>query len=226
MKVSNRRYKVSLVGRVNNRYYLIKISNQEYIIDYSNPKDVRTYLFGLFPKYNTEYPIYKVDNASIKTTTWRIMDQFQGSLLEYSIGIVLVFLLILPKHINPLLIFNNSIIRESWYLWLSMIFCGAILLISFLIFKSNTDEIPILVDEKSILRRVEEPRKSFIKFPQKIVDFLSCFLGIPICLFMGVASSNFILLIVFGCLGFYQLLFARFFNLLFVVKRHKFYIVK
>ena len=172
MKVSNRRYKVSLVGRVNNRYYLIRISNQEYIIDYSNPKDVRTYLFGLFPKYNTEYPIYKVDNASIKTTTWRIMDQFQGSLLEYSIGIVLVFLLILPKHINPLLIFNNSIIRESWYLWLSMIFCGAILLISFLIFKSNTDEIPILVDEKSILRRVEEPRKSFIKFPQKIVDFL------------------------------------------------------
>ena len=195
MKVSNRRYKVSLVGRVNNRYYLIRISNQEYIIDYSNPKDVRTYLFGLFPKYNTEYPIYKVDNASIKTTTWRIMDQFQGSLLEYSIGIVLVFLLILPKHINPLLIFNNSIIRESWYLWLSMIFCGTILLISFLIFKS-------------------------------IVDFLSYFLGIPICLFMGVASSNFILLIVFGCLGFYQLLFARFFNLLFVVKRHKFYIVK
>lgn len=171
MKVSNRRYKVSLVGRVNNRYYLIRISNQEYIIDYSNPKDVRTYLFGLFPKYNTEYPIYKVDNASIKTTTWRIMDQFQGSLLEYSIGIVLVFLLILPKHINPLLIFNNSIIRESWYLWLSMIFCGAILLISFLIFKSNTDEIPILVDEKVFYEEQRNQEKASSNFLKKQLIF-------------------------------------------------------
>ena len=57
-------YVARVVGRLDNRYYLIEVHNRFYVIDYFNPRDVRNYLWGFFTKHFLSYNIYDVTDRS------------------------------------------------------------------------------------------------------------------------------------------------------------------
>ncbi|EGP5427586.1 hypothetical protein D3I38_12285, partial [Enterococcus faecium] len=53
---------VEKADRIDIRYWLIEIQGKKFIIDYSNPSDLRNYFSGLFPELNTEWKIYDISN--------------------------------------------------------------------------------------------------------------------------------------------------------------------
>ena len=53
-------YVARVVGRLDNRYYLIEVHNRLYVIDYFNPKDILNDLWRFNTYNNTEYLIYDV----------------------------------------------------------------------------------------------------------------------------------------------------------------------
>ncbi|WP_228064005.1 hypothetical protein [Streptococcus acidominimus] len=59
---------------MNYRYYVIELRHRVYIIDYANPKDIRSYFLGFFPKYNRQYTVYDItatqEQYAIRPLPW------------------------------------------------------------------------------------------------------------------------------------------------------------
>lgn len=62
---------VEKADRIDIRYWLIEIQGKKFIIDYSNPRDLRNYFSGLFPELNTEWKIYDISNYEGKISTMK-----------------------------------------------------------------------------------------------------------------------------------------------------------
>lgn len=82
-------HNVKIVGRINWRFYLVEIMNQYYILDYINPRDIKTFLFITF---NANYDIYKL--SSIDKIKYHKLSKLE-LMLERKYGRVLLILLLL-----------------------------------------------------------------------------------------------------------------------------------
>lgn len=230
----NTKYVAKLIGMIDFRYYVIEVHNKYYIIDYANPKDIRTYFSGLFPKYNTDYKIYDITETrsqyKIKDIPWYFKELY--SIIEYGILILFLIFLLIPKNLNPVRLLYSHAIVENWAICLVIIFIIALLIILFLIQHSNgIEDFPDSLKEKEEVLKMSgfdtlllKTKKTF--FSKTISDLVSILLGVPACLFIGIVSSNYFFLIVFGFLGTYQMLLSRFLNLNIVLRKNKVQITK
>ena len=225
--VNQNHYRIQAIGQIDTRYYLVRIHNQEYILDYANPRDVRTYLSGLFPKFNTEYSLYGFDDKlKDDISAVALYSTFTGSIVENISGLFLILLFILPKSINPIAWFYNKTILQNWYIYLLFILIGLVGIITFLIMKTKKVEPYIHKNNVLIIKRVEPLKKQRFAFPQKASDFLGYLLGIPICLLFGIITSNYLLLLISGFIAFYQLIFFRFTNFSSNTRKYKYSIIE
>ena len=216
----NTKYVAKLIGMIDFRYYVIEVHNKYYIIDYANPKDIRTYFSGLFPKYNTDYKIYDITETrsqyKIKDIPWYFKELY--SIIEYGILILFLIFLLIPNNLNPVRLLYSHAIVENWAICLVIIFIVALLIILFLIKHSNgIEDFPDSLKEKEKVLKMSS---------KTISDLVSILLGVPACLFIGIVSSNYFFLIVFGFLGTYQMLLSRFLNLNVVLRKNKVQITK
>ena len=103
--------------------------------------------------------------------------------------------------------FYGKTILQNWYIYLSFILIGLVGIISFLVMRTKKVEPYIHKNNVLILKRVEPLKKQRFAFSQKTSDFLAYLIGIPICLLFGIFSSNYLLLLISGFIGFYQIIF-------------------
>lgn len=216
-------YVAKLVGWLNFRYYVIELHNRFYIIDYANPRDIRNYFSGFFPKHNRQYTIYDItdskDHYAIKSLPWWQTSGHQ--LIElWSAAIWLVVSAILS--LLGINFIHNDDILVFWKFLLLLYITS----IGAIIFSLNrTSETPSqLVTEKSY--RVErKPQLRYVSKKRKartgpVGEAMQILIGLPVC-FIFTLNRNYMVML-FGFIAVYSILFIRFLNLFDVLSRNKF----
>lgn len=124
------KYVARVVRRLDNRYYLIEVHNRLYVIDYFNPRDVRNYLWGFFPKHFSSYNIYDVtdisDRYKIKSNP-KWLSVFKSINTSSFISLVVaLWLLFFPPTFA-----HNDKIPQLWLPILVVFVVGLLLIITF-----------------------------------------------------------------------------------------------
>ncbi|HFI0037187.1 TPA: hypothetical protein ACGOWL_000311 [Streptococcus suis] len=216
-------YVAKLVGWLNFRYYVIELHNRFYIIDYANPRDIRNYFSGFFPKYNRQYTIYDITNSkdqyAIKPLPWWQTPEHQFIEL-WSVIIWLVAAAILSSFgINFI---HNDAFLPFWkfLLLLYLTSTGAIVINLILNSKTPTQlrtEKSYRIERKPQLRYVSTKRKTRTR---PVGEAMQILIGLPIC-FIFTLNRNYMVML-FGFIAVYSILFIRFLNLFDVLSRNKF----
>ena len=217
-------YVARVVGRLDNRYYLIEVHNRLYVIDYFNPKDIRNYLWRFNAYNNTEYLIYdvteQVEQYELKPfNIW--LENFRKVFDIVSIALVFWLLFFPPKFAN------NPMIFSSWRIILILFFIGALLI--FLVLNLGMDKTLKFNFQDALLLRatIKENKKgsnsSFFKVIQHLITFILLFSG---CLFIGIFNSNYLTLLLFTFIGGYSILFIYAISIQYNLNRFKFHIIK
>lgn len=216
-------YVAKLVGWLNFRYYVIELHNRFYIIDYANPRDIRNYFSGFFPKHNRQYTIYDITNSkdqyAIKPLPWWQTPEHQF-IEVWSVAIWLVVSAILSL-LGINFIHNDDIL--AFWKFLPLLYITSIGIIIFNI--NRTSKTPSqLVTEKSY--RVErKPQLRYVSRKRKtrtgpVGEAMQILIGLPIC-FIFTLNRNYMVML-FGFIAVYSILFIRFLNLFDVLSRNKF----
>ncbi|WP_017470475.1 hypothetical protein [Amphibacillus jilinensis] len=58
---NHNKYVIEAIERMNIRYYKIEIDGKWYVVDYSNPQDIRNYFPGLFPDVQVKWKMYDAE---------------------------------------------------------------------------------------------------------------------------------------------------------------------
>ncbi|HEN5849700.1 TPA: hypothetical protein U6609_001980, partial [Streptococcus agalactiae] len=114
----NKLYHLEKICRISIRYYLIRINKEYYIIDYSNPKNVKNYFTAYFS--NNYWEVYNV-TTDYKKFKKQNFDLHQ--LEKYFITIMFIYMLnmiFFPKVLNLSQLTRSSIIDEIPFLWLGL----------------------------------------------------------------------------------------------------------
>ncbi|MEY8443310.1 hypothetical protein AALA52_03495 [Lactococcus ileimucosae] len=202
------KYMIEDVKYINVRYFLIKLQGKSYIIDFSNPKDIRNYFPGFFPDVNRSWKIYEVtgkeNQYDIKPLPLYLKQNSGWSVLVIYI-LYLVNIGLFPKSLNIWDLTYDQRIAQNWEMVVLLIFCGAAVIFGLLYSRKTkinlTESYKILVpvDKEELTAK----KRSF-----------SIFIGLPIfiiiLLTISISSSSYSQLFMFGVFPIYSLLFNRF----------------
>ncbi|HFU3705521.1 hypothetical protein ACS60C_11155 [Streptococcus suis] len=216
-------YVAKLVGWLNFRYYVIELHNRFYIIDYANPRDIRNYFSGFFPKHNRQYTIYDITNSkdqyAIKPLPWWQTPEHQFIELWSAAGLIVMAVITALLRIEWL---NSNDYLKSWKVIFLLFILGASVIAFWL--NKTTKVLPRLSEEKSY--RVErKPQLRYVSKKRKartgpVGEAMMILIGLPLCLIFAL-NKNY-LVIVYSFVASYNILFIRFLNLFDVLSRNKF----
>ncbi|EPU21731.1 hypothetical protein SAG0135_04100 [Streptococcus agalactiae LMG 14609] len=196
----NKLYHLEKICRISIRYYLIRINKEYYIIDYSNPKNVKNYFTTYFS--NNYWEVYNV-TTDYKKFKKQNFDLHQ--LEKYFITIMFIYMLnmiFFPKVLNLSQLTISPIIDEIPFLWLGLGLAISIIIALILIITEK--KINLTTYKKVILYSHKKNNSSIVK---GFFSELMIYTPFWILAFMG---SSFLNLCIFGyCLSNY-VRFSRF----------------
>ena len=215
------KYVDRVVGRLDNRYYLIEVHNRLYVIDYFNPKDIRNYLWGFFPKHFLSYNIYDVtdrsDRYKIKSNPkWlSVLKSINAS--SFISLVVALWLLFFPPTFA-----HNDKIPQFWLPILVVFVVGLLLIITFLNLGLDKSIDLEQLDHKIISpTTVIKSEKTYL--PEKLAKFIFFVLGLSACFIVGILTSNYFTLFFFTFVGGYALILYPYFIEI-ILNKYKFQI--
>lgn len=216
-----------LSGWINFRYYIIEMNNRVYVIDYANPKDIRHYFPGFFPKQNRQYTVYDItaskEEYSIKPIPWwqtpirPVIDMF--------IFFVFVSIGMITMALKIHWLYNEN----TFQFWrhIVLIYLIGIFLIIFGLNKSA--EAPHRLFEEKIYQIERKPQPIFIGKKRKtkvgpVKEFIQTLIGWLIPLPFIFNMSYFVVFL--AIIGSYSIFFIRFLNIYDVLHANKFIFLK
>lgn len=221
-------YVAKLVGWLNFRYYVIELHNRFYIIDYANPRDIRNYFPGFFPKHNRQYTIYDItdtrDQYIIKSLPWWQRSGHQ--LIESWAAAIWIIVGIVLLHSLGIYFVHNDDILPFWKFLLLL----HIITISTIIFSLNrTSETPSQLFTEKSYKIERKPQLRYISKRKKVrtgpvAEAMQILIGLPIGFIFTLNRDYMIML--FGFIGFYNIFFIRFLNLFDILSMNKFVFLK
>lgn len=216
-------YVAKLVGWLNFRYYVIELHKRFYIIDYANPRDIRNYFSGFFPKHNRQYTIYDITDSKehyvIKSLPWWQTPEHQFIELWSAVGLLVMAVITALLRIKWL---NSNDYLKSWKVIFLLFILGTFAIAFWL--NKTTKVLPRLAKEKSY--RIERrPQLRYISKRRKVKigpmgEAMQILIGLPIC-FIFTLNKNYIIMLL-GFIAIYSILFIRFLNLFDIVSTNKF----
>jgi hypothetical protein len=148
------------VKRINVRYYLIQIDNKSYIIDYANPKDLRTYFSWIFIASNNQWKIYDVTGKE-RDYSVKSSGPYQNRFLTVFVFLLMICYIInidsAPAHLNLRALTMDTRIVQYWPL--SILFVFAIGFALFLILYRKQTEVNRPKQSQILIRNYRIPRK-------------------------------------------------------------------
>lgn len=216
-----------LTGCLNYRYYVIELRRRVYIIDYANPKDIRSYFPGFFPKYNREYTVYDItatqEQYAIRSVPW--LQSYFRQFTEWWFVVGLMMVAAIISHLRIEWLYNQDVPR-FWKMILLIYVIGAVGIIFWL--NRITKEPKGLLEEKSY-KLERKPRPRYVNAKQKVKtgpvgDFILTLFGQSISLVFLFNYSY--IMVLLGFFAGYSILFIRFLNLYEVLNMNKFIFVE
>lgn len=210
--------KIETIRRINLRYYLIKIDNRYYLIDYVNPKKIQSYFLPF-----SQRMVWKIYDVTAERN--RYGKENISLLTKIRQGVLWIFLLLIvhmmtfPKNVNLWHLTQNSFVEKNWL----MIILGVV--ISSLTIGMIFYITPNLVDDlsnKTSYHLTQISRGKEYSFVARLIIVL--ILSV-IFLFFGILSSSFIGVILFSFMCNISLWFNNFFNIPFMFKVGKYKII-
>ena len=207
------KYLIEEAERIDIRYYKIKIRGKYFIVDYSNPRDIRNYFPGLFPEVTSKWNLIPVE--LIKNTE-RIngIIKIRNGKVKWEVIAFLVYLfnvMFFPNKYNLSNLTYHSNIRENWLLTMILVFTGAIVIFLCLFIIGSKYKFDGVVN--SYLIKIENENKKHSSKVNLIRIFnwlVSYTLIIVLFGLVGIGSSSYSQLIVFFIIPIYGLLFSKF----------------
>lgn len=216
-------YVARLIGWLNCRYYVIEIHHRLYAIDYANPRDVRTYFPGFFPKYNRQYMVYDItatqDQYTIRPVSW-----WQGyfrKFIESGFAVLLLVMASITSRMRMGWLYNQNIL-QFWKIILLLYVIGAVGIILWLN-RINKAPFGLLEEKRYQLERLPQLRYVGVKRRIRVGpvgDFMLTLFGQAISLIFILNYSYIIILL--GFISGYSILFIRFLNLYEILNMNKF----
>lgn len=203
-------YTLEVIKRIDVRYYKIKINGKMYVIDYSNPKDIRTFFPGLFTDSNNQWKIYDSPNSDTPRKIYK--NNIRWSVIFFVLYLVNV--IFFPKRYNLNEISYNPLILEHWQLVMLFVFIGAAIICTVLNIFCHFSKYKIdsMHTKTYLLKKVNNQKNT--ESSNKIIHGLKWFMSYLILLalfaIIGLASSSYSQLIVFFIIPTYLLLFGKF----------------
>lgn len=236
------KYLIETAQRIDIRYYLIKVHEKYYVIDYSNPRNIKNYFPGLFKETISQWKIYDVTNIKedikIKKSFFhRIQYNVQTKIAWVSIIFILILLngMLFPKFINFMDLTYTPQIFQHWKLVLFLIIMGYFIGVLFLICTKQS-KLPLNEAESFILKQVKKEktdRKWYLgwldRLPNSLRWTISVFFVVPFFVALGIGrpqSSNYVQLLFLGIIPLYSLLFSSFISFNPIENREKYQIIK
>lgn len=203
-------YTLEVIRRIDIRYYEIKIDGKMYVIDYSNPKEIRNFFPGLYTDSNNEWKIYESPNSHIPKKIYKNNIRWSVIFFVLYLGNVMFF----PKKYNLNEISYNPLILENWQLVILYVLTGAMIICTALNIFSHFSKYKIdsMHAKAYLLTKVNNQKNT--ENSNKIIHGLKWFMAYLILLalfaLIGLASSSYSQLIVFFVIPTYLLLFGKF----------------
>lgn len=236
------KYLIETAQRIDIRYYLIKVHEKYYVIDYSNPRSIKNYFPGLFKETINQWKIYDVtdikDNIKMKKSFfYRIQYNVQTKIDWISIIFILFLLngMLFPESINFMNLTYSPQIFQQWKLVLFLIIIGYFVGVFFLICTKQS-KLPLNETDSFILKQVKIEKKDkkryhawFEQLPNAIRWIMSVFFVIPFFVALGIGrpqSSNYVQLFFLGVIPLYSLVFASFISFKPLENKRKYQIIK
>ncbi|EGP5266626.1 TPA: hypothetical protein ACHU7D_001362 [Enterococcus faecium] len=237
---------VEKADRIDIRYWLIEIQGKKFIIDYSNPSDLRNYFSGLFPELNTEWKIYDISNyeGKINTMKSKLFKTNRKYTRKIYLLITLISILYLlniilfPKAVNIAYLTYDSRIKEYWKLVI-LLLVGILIFITLILNKLKQLQLPILEQNFLILKQsnVKEINYKKIseakwyvswlyKLPLTIQWVVAIAVLIPAIFAIGIISSSYSQLLFFTVIPFYEIFLGKFLGFIPMDKKNKYEIIK
>ncbi|BDR59417.1 hypothetical protein [Xylocopilactobacillus apicola] len=227
-------FSVKEYERIDIRYRLIHVKGKDYILDYSNPRDLRNYFMGTFYYKNSlQWKAYDVTHCREQIPV--IKDYYKIEQLARLIdGVVAIFyftnILLFPKPLNISYLTYDPRIRRNWKLIIMILLVISLVLI-FILASLKQYQLPVAKDNYLILKQTNYKElndkdaaesKFYIRWFYKIPPFLQrlisgLFLIIGPVL-VGINSSSYGSLFVFTICIYYIIFLGRF---LFFIPAHK-----
>lgn len=217
MKYDN--YIVEKICRLNVRYYLIKVHNRYYVIDYSNPRRITNYFLPY--SNNKDWVIYDVTKGKDQ-----YIQKSSLSIANFSWYINIVFLLIIiylavtPNKFNLHYLTYNPTIKNHWLLFFISVMINAIFIAVLLI--KNSQHIKINSEGSYKIKLSKGGSKEFNLFFR---SFIVLVLSLAFILW-GIFSSSYISLFLFSYCCTYSIWFANFIDFQLIQPRRKYKISK
>jgi uncharacterized membrane protein (TIGR01218 family) len=201
-------YKISDVKWINVRYYLIKIGDKSYILDFANPKDLRQYFFMYFPKCCSEFNIYDVSGDEKKYDAKPLpffRSDASGPITSFIIKSYIVHIFLFPRFLNILYLTKDRRIVEHWGVTLFVIFFVIFVIFLLLYFSRTKIDLPT---QSSFLVPLEDVK--IRPSDRRVILYIALPVVIFFSVFWGISISSYVHLLVGGILFPSAILFMRF----------------
>jgi len=207
MVTSEKKYMIEEVKQINIRYYLIRIDGKSYVLDFSNPRDLRNYFAVYFPNVNRQWSIYDVtgNEESYKAKKLRLYKQPEYEWLGGLIFILcLLSMTICPEFLNIRYLTQDEIIAEYWKLVLGIIFMGAVGIFMCLAGKRTDVGLSEKTKNQCLVREYSLPMKT------RILSYIGGPLISGCGLFVGISASTYADVLLFAVFPLYSIIFMKF----------------
>lgn len=206
------KYVIEQIQRVSIQYYKIKINNKFYLLDYSNPKNLKNYFINSFSNVEIKWHIYDIEN--ITEDEYMSSKRYNlGSKLYKWISCFIIFILLnsilFPSSLNLSKLTKDTIIMDNWILIVLLVLLGSLLLIILLI-SLNKPKVKLSSKEQQIILQVADKKRN----QTAIIVFSAVFyiLLLLSTISLGIIVSSYVSIIAFTFLGSYLLIFNKFFQ--------------
>jgi len=178
------------------------------VLDFSNPRDLRNYLIGFFPKLNHEWRIYDVTGNEEKYDAKAMFWQYT---VGYNIivwliyGTYLINVSIFPEWLNVWTLTVDVRIIEYWELTVLTVFAIAFAIACLLAVQRTDIELPN--NEQRLLRVPKGKRKSRVTVG---LIYIVAWIFFITPLFFAIMTVNYANVIMLGALPIYMWIFTKF----------------
>lgn len=205
------KYVIEKAHRIDVRYFLVKINSRYYILDFSNPKNLRLYFWMLFPTklFHTGWELYDVtgeeDSYQIRKVSWYQKDS-SGKIAGWLFLLYILNIMLAPDRFNIQQLTHDSRIATYWQITLGLL-VFSLVPVFFRLFCYKSAQIDLSGKEKRILKPFTN--KPYSKFREFLVVF-GVWVYLAFTLTMGIWGESYSHLIVFAVIPLHIIAFARF----------------
>jgi ABC-2 type transport system permease protein len=239
------KYLVESAQRIDVRYWLIQVHGKYYVIDYSNPRDIRNYFPIIFPKLNTEWKIYDVTKDKdtipfLKTKLFGTDREKNKKVYNWTLFGSILYILnikLFPKFLNIHYLTYDPRIRQNWQLILGLMLLSLIVTVVILMSLRQV-KLPIDKDKALILKQInvkemelaqKHKLKWYVRWTQALPGPLKWGLTLIFIvgsLLLGVATSSYSQLLFFGIIPWYVFFESKFLGFIPISEGPKYQIIE